>query len=657
MNNADKCWLDKDKLSLKKYKKVFINSDGTSLIVNTLKKEIKYFFDCEITEVYLEDIDLVLELVDDLGLGEEGFKISINEKKTYIQGHSYIGLLYGLYELVRKLHFGDDLNLEIKSSPTNSIRMINHWDNVDGSIERGYSGNSIFFENNTFKNDKTRIFDYARLLASVGINAISINNVNVHKVESYFIKEPFLSDVADIANIFREYGIKLFLSVNFASPLEMKELDTADPLNKEVKQWWEDVSKSIYEKIPDFGGFIVKADSENRPGPFTYNRTHVDGANMLGKALKPYGGLVFWRCFVYNCRQDWRDRSIDRAKAAYDNFISLDGQFNENVILQIKNGPVDFQVREPVSPLFGALKDTNQVLEFQITQEYTGQQKHICYLVPQWKEVLDFDTYSFGKKSTVQNVLKKYPKENNKFNGFTAVANIGLDNNWTGNKLAQSNLYGYGRLTWDSGLTSETIANEWIKLTFNLKEKEHVVLKDILTSSWDTYEKYTAPLGVGWMVNPGHHYGVSVDGYEYDKWGTYHFSNRNGLGVDRTVKSGTGYTNQYYKGNFDKYENLETCPDELILFFHHLPYTYVLKSGKTIIQHIYDTHFEGVETVKKYQKDWDKLKDYVDEVSYNNVKERLEEQCISSEEWRDVINTYYYRKSGIEDKQKRKIYE
>ena len=651
--SADKCWLDKNSLINVEHKNYFIKGD--SVLVTTIEEEVKYFFSARKLNEISEETDLVFDIIDDATLGIDGYEISLKDKITYIKAQNERGLLYGLFALVRAYQSNQDTR-SIKSIPDNTVRMLNHWDNGDGSIERGYAGRSIFFEDNKFRKDKTRVLEYARLLASIGINAISINNVNVHKVESYFTREPFLSDVAEVASIFRKYGIKLFLSVNYAAPLETEELQTADPLDEGVKNWWKETANTIYSKIEDFGGFIVKADSENRPGPFTYGRNHADGANMLGEALLPHGGIVFWRCFVYDCKQDWRDRSIDRAKAAYEHFSILDGKFSENVILQIKNGPMDFQIREAVSPLFGALKNTNQVLEFQVTQEYTGQQKHIAYLVPHWKEILDFDTYSFGKGSTISKVIRKYP-ENNKYNGITAVSNVGLDYNWTGHKLAQANLYGYGRLIWDTSASSEEIASDWIDATFGLKGENKKTLEEILMTSIGTYEDYTSPLGIGWMVNIHHHYGPAVDGYEYDKWGTYHFSDRNGLGVDRTLATGTGFTRQFFDENFNKFENLETCPDELVLFFHHLPYTHVLKSGKIIIQHIYDTHFEGVEKVEKYHEQWLQLKPHIDEISYENVTERLNEQLRCAKEWRDQINTYYYRYSGIEDANGRVIYK
>lgn len=589
-------------------------------------------------------------------LGQEGFAIKASDGLTAIGAHTSRGVLYGVFHLLRLMaQDGVPQNTEVIENPASSLRMINHWDNIDGSIERGYAGKSIFYADNAISYSSERVKDYARLLASVGINAIVINNVNVHQHETKFLTKTYLPQIAELASIFRIYGLRLYLSINFASPLEIGGLDTADPLNSEVRQWWKDRASEIYHYIPDFGGFLVKADSEHRPGPFTYGRDHADGANMLAEALAPYGGLVVWRCFVYNCKQDWRDRSTDRAKAAYDHFMLLDGKFADNVILQIKNGPMDFQVREPVSPLFGAMEHTHQIMEFQITQEYTGQQRHLCYLVPQWKEVLEFPTYAAGEKSPVKKIVNGavFGREHN---GFAAVSNIGSDLNWTGHPLAQANLYGYGRLAWNPDLSAEDIAMEWIKQTIGDSEEIANKVCTMLMNSLDIYESYTAPLGVGWMVNPSYHYGPNVDGYEYDRWGTYHFADRDGIGVDRTVKTGTGYAVQYMGKNAETYESLERCPDELLLFFHHVPYTHKLHSGITVIQHIYNTHFEGAERAAGLVTEWKSLRGQVDEELYAQVEARLMEQAEHAKEWRDIINTYFYRKSGIADELGRKIY-
>lgn len=581
---------------------------------------------------------------------------SEGRRRIIVAGESDKGALYAAFHLLRLMQNGEALEeLDISEAPKNGLRMMNQWDNMDGSIERGYAGKSIFYTGNEMVKDTARVRDYARLLASVGINAISINNVNVHHYETMLISEKYLPDVSRIAGVFRAYGIVTYLSINYASPIQLGGLATADPLNEEVKSWWKEKAEAIYRHIPDFGGFLVKADSEFRPGPFTYGRDHADGANVLAEALQPYGGIVIWRCFVYNCLQDWRDRKTDRAQAAYDHFTPLDGSFRDNVILQIKNGPMDFQVREPVSPLFGGLPHTNQVLELQVTQEYTGQQKHVCFLVPQWKEVLEFDTYARGEGSTVAEIASGR-LFGRRLGGIAAVSNIGDDLNWTGHILAQANLYGYGRLAWNPGLSSGHIVKEWVSMTFGCDLQLVSAVSRILLDSWKAYESYTAPLGVGWMVNPNHHYGPNVDGYEYSKWGTYHFADLRGIGVDRTVRSGTGYTAQYHAPNSDVYESLETCPDELLLFFHHVPYTHKLKSGKTVIQHIYDTHFEGAARAEEFVSAWTELEGQMDADRFRHVLERLQDQADHAKEWRDQINTYFFRKTGIADEQGREIY-
>ncbi len=588
---------------------------------------------------------------------QDGFVIRrLEEGPIVLAAHTERGVLYAVFRFLQLLRNGVGLDeLRLAESPANRLRMIDHWDNMDGSIERGYAGRSIFFRDGRIVAETSRIRDYARLLASVGLNAVSINNVNVHRAETGLIADALLPDVARVAAAFRAYGVRLFLSVNFAAPIELGGLDTADPLDPRVARWWRERAAAIYRHIPDFGGFVVKADSEFRPGPFHYGRDHADGANVLADALAPYGGIVVWRCFVYDCLQDWRDRKTDRARAAYDHFRPLDGRFRDNVALQIKNGPMDFQVREPVSPLLGGLTRTNQLLELQITQEYTGQQRHLCYLVPQWKEILDFDTYARGEGSTVADVASGALFER-PVGGMAAVSNIGDDPNWTGHLLAQANLYGFGRLAWNPRLSAASIAEEWIALTFGSDPGVMSVVSDLLLRSWEIYESYTAPLGVGWMVNPDHHYGPNVDGYEYSKWGTYHFADCHGIGVDRTAATGTGYTRQYHAPQADRYESLADCPDELLLFFHHVPYTHTLKSGKTVIQHIYDTHFEGAARAAEQIAKWDSLRGRMQDGLHAQVRERLVHQAEHACEWRDRINTYFYRKSGIPDAAGRTIY-
>ncbi|PNR94315.1 alpha-glucuronidase family glycosyl hydrolase [Petrotoga sp. 9PWA.NaAc.5.4] len=678
------CWLNyehiKDSLILSQYtdyfKNIVINENNH--IIDSIKDEIYYSINkilgiSPLINDYTDSNKFIViskigknNLVDSyitneetIAINEEGFLIKTartqDKKFIIVTSKSDNGLLYGTFYLIRILQKKTPLdNIYVLENPKSPLRMINHWDNLNGNIERGYAGKSIFYNNYELVDNLDRIRDYARLLSSIGINAIVLNNVNVGKEEARLIDDKIYI-VETLYDIFKRYGIKVFVSVNFASPIMIGGLKTADPLNEEVNEWWKKRVDFIYDHVPEFGGFLVKADSEDQPGPFSYNRTHADGANMLAKALTPHNGLLIWRSFVYNCYQDWRDQNTDRAKAAYETFMPLDGQFLDNVIIQIKNGPMDFQVREPVNPLFGGLKKTHQILELQITQEYTGQQKHLCYLVPQWKEVLDFDTYLFGNGTTVSKIVSGSPFNSRNF-GIAGVANVGDNINWTGHTLAQANLYGYGRLTWNPELESSQITEEWIKCTFGDDLKLFENLSQMLQNSWEIYEKYTSPLGIGWMVNPGHHYGPNVDGYEYSRWGTYHRANHFGIGVDRTLKSGTGFTKLYHHPNFEMFEHLESCPEELLLFFHHVSYIYKLKNNKTLIQHIYDTHFEGVEDVQWLINLWIELEGLIDNKRYQDVLSKLLEQKEHAEEWRDVINTYFYRKTMISDEKGRKIY-
>ncbi len=585
---------------------------------------------------------------------EGGWQIKEEHNILYLLASEETGVLYGVFHILRQIAMEKTLcGAEFICAPDNPLRMFNHWDNMDGSIERGYSGRSFFFrDNKVIVDERTR--DYCRLVSSVGINGVVINNVNVNDAATWLITDKYLDRVKEIADIFAGYGIKLFLSLNFAASIELGGPDSADPLDEAVIEWWKAKIAEVYNKIPGLGGFLVKADSEGRPGPYTYGRTQADGANMLADIIKPYGGILIWRCFVYNCKQDWRDYKTDRARAAYDNFIGMDGDYHDNVILQIKNGPMDFQIREPVSPLLGGLTKTNQMLEVQIAQEYTGHQIDVCYLIPMFKEVLDFKTYCSSEKDTVADVVGGRMMGNRNA-GITAVCNTGDDENWTGGDLAAANLYGFGRLAYCMDLSAEEIAEEWIRQTLSNDREVVETVKKILLDSREVYEKYTSPLGIGWMVTPGEHYGPSVDGYEYSRWGTYHRADHLGLGVDRT-DSGTGFARQYYEPNASMYNNAETCPEELLLFFHHVLYTYRLKTGKTVIQHIYDSHFEGLEEVEGMIESWKRLEGKVDDKVFSAVIQRFDRQLDNAREWRDQVNTYFYRKSGIPDQKGRKIY-
>lgn len=566
------------------------------------------------------------------------------------------GVLYGVFHVLRMVAMEKSLTgISMVQEPSQPLRMYNHWDNMDGSIERGYSGRSFFYANNEFTTSE-RTEDYARFLASIGINGIVINNVNVKDAATYLITEQYFDKVEELSELFAGFGIKMYLSLNFAAPIELGGPNSADPLDEAVIDWWKAKMEEVFRRVPKLGGFLVKADSEGRPGPFTYGRTQADGANMLADIVKQYNALIIWRCFVYNCTQDWRDYKTDRARAGYDNFIGMDGDYHDNVILQIKNGPMDFQIREPISPLLGGLKKTNQMMEVQIAQEYTGHQIDVCYLIPMFKEILEFRTYCNKENDTVADIISGGVGKNRNLNtGIAAVINTGNDQNWTGNVLAAANLYGFGRLAFQNSLSAKEIAEEWIRMTLSNDAEVVEAVLSILLPSREVYERYTSPLGIGWMVTPHVHYGCSVDGYEYSRWGTYHRADQLGIGVDRT-DAGTGYVRQYNEPNASMYNSMDTCPEELLLFFHHVPYTHVLSTGKTLIQHIYDSHFQGVEEVEAMIFCWEGLKGKVAEDVYANVSERFGRQLVNAKDWRDQVNSYFYRKSGIPDEKGRKIY-
>lgn len=591
-----------------------------------------------------EDGGLVVALT---GAGPSGsFSLAVGGDGVRLEAPDGPGVLYGVFRLLEVIALGRrPEGLSLAEVPHWPVRRLDHWDNLDGSIERGYAGASFFFSEGKVLPPGPRLEAYARLCASVGLNAVVINNVNVHEAETRLITPEFLADLIPLAEVLRRWGIRLHLCVNFASPVTLGELDTADPLDPRVVQWWTDRARLVWAAIPDLGGWVVKADSEHRPGPFTYGRDHADGANLLARAVAPFGGTVYWRCFVYNCLQDWRDRSTDRAKAAYDHFFPLDGRFLSNVCLQIKNGPMDFQPREPLSPLLGAMPVTRQILEVQATQEYTGQQRHLCYLPEQWRTYFDFDTHR-GSDGRISRQV----------GGLCAVSNLGNDPSWTGHDLAQANWYGLGRLAWDPDLDPRSLARDWARLTWGPDPEVVDTVVNLLLGSWATYESYTSPLGVGWMVNPSHHYGPNPDGYEYDRWGTYHFADREGVGVNRTRQGGTGYAAQYHPDLAAVYEDLARCPDELLLFFHHVAYGHRLHSGLTVIQHIYDSHFDGASRAAGLVDAWKRLEGRVPDDVFHRVGERLAHQADHAGLWRDVVNTYFWRKSGIPDARGRVIF-
>jgi alpha-glucuronidase len=550
---------------------------------------------------------------------------------TTITGGNDRGALYGVFAYLRKIALGEPITSETQA-PRVPTRWVNEWNNLDGSIERGYGGRSIFWADGKVREDLSRVSDYGRLLASLGINGCSINNVNVNP---RVLAPDFLPDVKRIADTLRPWGVRAVLAVNFGSPKNIGGLDTFDPLDEKVAAWWKAKVDEIYQAVPDLGGLVIKADSEGRVGPSAYGRTHADAANVMARALKPHDGLLFYRGFVYDNHMDWRNLKNDRARAADDNFRALDGKFDDNVIIQIKHGPIDFQVREPASPLFGTLEKTKQAIELQITPEYFGQSRHTVFLVPMWKEALDFD---------VNGPVKT------RLNAFVGVSNVGLDDNWTGNHLLQANLYGFGRLAWNPDLTSEKIVDEWTRLTFGSDPKVVSTIESIQLTSWRTFENYTGPLGLQTLTDiTGNHYGVNVEASERNGWGQWHRADDKGVGMDRTVATGTGFIGQYRPNVAKVFENLETCPDELLTFMHHVPYTHKLHNGKTVIQYLYDSHYEGADAVAGYIRQWKTLAGAVDEQRYKEVLAQLQYQTGQAIVWRDAVNNWFQKASGIAD--------
>jgi len=581
--------------------------------------------------------------IADANLG--GFKCFI------ITSQNDRGVLYGVFAFLSKIARNESFNsLAEVQVPSNSIRMVDQWDNLDGTIERGYAGPSLFFEDGHVRQDLSRAAEYARLLASVGINTCAINNVNANPL---LLEKSFLPQLRRVADAFRPWGVRLALSVDVSSPQKIGGLPTYDPLDPRVAAWWQQTADALYSEIPDFAGFVVKADSEGRAGPSSYGRTPADAANVIARALKPHGGLLFYRSFVYDHHLDWRNPKNDRARAAYDVFHPLDGQFADNVLIQIKYGPIDFQVREPVSPLLGGLEKTNEAIELQITQEYTGQQRHLCYLLPMWKKVLDFDMRNADHSTPVRDLVsgKIYQRPRG---GLIGVANVGMDENWLAHPLAMANLYAFGRLAWDPTLREHDITIEWTSLTFNNDATTLAIIDAILLTSWNDYENYTGPLAAGTLTDIlGSHYGPGPESSERNGWGQWHRADQAGVGMDRSVATGTGYVAQYSPAVAKLYESVETTPETLLLFFHHVPYTYKLRSGETVIQHIYDSHYEGARQAAASVTNWQSLQSHMDRERYQDVLRRLEYQAGHAIVWRDAICNWFARISGIPDEQGR----
>ena len=580
-------------------------------------------------------------------LGNEGYVIkTLNYKGkniTVVAANSSSGALYGSFDLLRRIQAGASIaNLSVIEKPAFDFRLLNHWDNLDGTVERGYAGHSIWW-NVDLMADSTvqRHIDYARANASIGINGTVINNVNA---TPQMLTDAYLKKTALIANRLRPYQIKVYLSINFSSPKELGGLANSDPLNADVAQWWKNKADEIYRLIPDFGGFLVKANSEGLPGPQDYGRTHADGANMLADALKPHNGIVMWRAFVYNPSPE------DRAKQAFNEFKPLDGVFRDNVIVQVKNGPIDFQPREPFSPLFGAMEKTPLMMEFQITQEYLGHSNHLVYLSPMYKECFDADTYCKGAGSTVVKTLDGsiYP---HKQTAIAGVSNIGRDANWCGHHFAQANWYAYGRLAWNHNLSSEQIADEWTKMTWSQDEAVVKPITQLMLTSHETCVNYMAPLGLHHIMAWTHHYGPEpwchIDNARAD-WlpPYYHRADEKGLGFDRS-STGSNTTAQYFSPLREQLDNLATCPEAFILWFHHVPWDYQMKSGRTMWNELVDKYYSGADSVKTYQRSWDGVESMVDAQRFKEVQYRLKVQARDAIWWRDACLLYFQTLSKL----------
>ena len=566
--------------------------------------------------------DVSLKL--DAAMEDDAYRIEGNT----ITAKNEIGLLYGAYALLRGETTG--------SKPFYKLRILNHWDNLNGTIERGYAGLSIFW---ALEGDKPKAIDcelikeYARANASIGINGTVLNNVNA---SPKMLSDIYINKVKEIADILRPYGIKVYLSVNFASPMSIpakefnkgKALKTADPLNPKVKAWWKAKAKEIYAQIPDFGGFLVKANSEGQPGPFDYNRTHADGANMLADAVKPFGGIIMWRSFVYGAAH----KGEDRVKQAVSEFASLDGKFRDNVILQSKNGPLDFQPREPYAPIFDNIKKTKQMAELQITQEYLGQSRHLVYLAPMWRE---FFSYVAPEKLV----------------GIAGVANIGLDTNWCGHHFSQANWYAFGRLAWNPALTSEAIAQEWLAATFNTPGNlspltSHLSpLLSVMLRSREACVDYMMPIGLHHIFKFDHHYGPEPQGFiaSYPiEWCPvyYHKASNDSIGFDRT-HTGSNATAQYREPYCALYDDINTCPERYLLWFHRVPWTYRMKSGRTVYEEMQYRYTRGVQEVEDFIQVWNEAKPYIDDQRWQEVDARLQHQLKNAKEWRKVCLDYF----------------
>jgi alpha-glucuronidase len=577
-----------------------------------------------------------LKLEKDLQTIEnEGFIIVSNKNNIIITANTEGGVLYGIFHFLRLIQTGQSLkDLKIIEKPKVKHRILNHWDNLNRHVERGYAGQSIWDWHRLPDYVDPRYKDYARANASIGINGVSPINVNAN---AQTLTPQYLAKVKALADVFRPYGIKMYLTARFSAPIEIGNLKTADPLDPSVQKWWKDKTDEIYSYIPDFGGFLVKANSEGQPGPQNYGRNHADGANMLADAVAPHGGIVMWRAFVYEYSKE------DRHKHAMNEFKPLDGQFRKNVIVQVKNGAIDFQPREPFHPLFGAMPKTPIMPEFQITHEYLGQATHLVYSGTVFKECLDADTYAKGKGSTVSKVMDG-SLDGHGLTAVAGVANIGSDRNWCGHPFLQSNWYAFGRLAWNYDLKNEGIVDEWLKMTFSLPTENERILKEIMLNSRENMVNYMTPLGLHHIMTYGSHYGPApwVDFASRPDWNCiyYHKADSLGIGFDRTV-TGSNALSQYTPSVSALFSDLKTCPDEYFLWFHHVPWNYKMKSGETLWKEMCYKYYLGVEVVRSTQIVWENMRPYIDSQRFEQVKMLLTVQEHEAVWWRNACVLYF----------------
>lgn len=581
-------------------------------------------------------IDAAVPTSDVDQLQAEGFLLLQRGEQIIIAAKDANGVLYGAFRLLRLLQERQPLTgLHLLENPRIKLRLLNHWDNLDRTVERGYAGFSIWNWHQLPEYIDPRYRDYARANASIGINGTVVTNVNAN---SLIFRSDYLEKAAALANVFRPYGIKLYLTARFSSPMELGGLETADPLAPEVQQWWKDKVSEIYELIPDFGGFLVKANSEGQPGPQQYDRNHADGANMLADALAPHGGVVMWRAFVYS-----DEEPVDRAKQAYNEFVPLDGKFRDNVLIQVKNGPIDFQPREPIHPLFGAMPNTPLMMEFQITKEYLGQGTHLVGLAKMYEEVLQTDTHVKGAGSTVAKVIDG-SLEGHELTGIAGVSNIGTARNWTGNLFGQADWYAYGRLAWDPHLKADHIFEEWATMTFTDHPKASSVITNMLATSHETCVRYMTPLGLHHIMGAGHHYGPGpwVSRMPRADWTSvyYHKADEEGLGFDRT-ESGSDALEQYHPDLAAQYADMDKISLKFLLWFHHVPWDHVLSTGHTLWDELCYQYHQGASAVTQMKKDWQSIQEHIDEERFRHVSMHLDIQEKEAKWWRDACLRYF----------------